>query len=88
MSLRCSQLVTPRYGTRGEAEEQSKSHSSPKEEGIATDEDADTYGACATTQHPILIMPIADETFSLVHVDGQGMRSDSVAMAHISADRG
>lgn len=35
-----------------------------------------TYGACATTQHPILIMPIADETFSLVHVDGQGTRSD------------
>jgi hypothetical protein len=41
------------------------------------DDDAeDTYGACATTQHPILIMPIADETFSLVHVDGQGTRSD------------
>lgn len=54
---------------------------------MARDAD-DAYGACATTQHPILIMPIADETFSLVHVDGQGTRSDSVVTAHISAGRG
>lgn len=52
------------------------------------DDTDDAYGACATTQHPILIMPIADETFSLVHVDGQGTRSDSVVVAHISAGRG
>jgi hypothetical protein len=26
-------------------------------------------------------MPMADETFSLVHVDGQGIESDAVAVA-------